>query len=123
MTHKERELYVVVEGQSDGQKSLKKEQSEKVLPGFSTNKTIYLVLVEDPSVKSNRRAFVSHRVDYEDGGIKFNGYEVKYANRDKIKAHSEAYENAININDPMDIYYPGHRVISVRNVQYIQKAK
>lgn len=123
MAHSDRDLYVVIEA-PNAPKNASKDVLESVgLRGFSTNKTIYLVLVDDPTVKENKRAYVTHRVDYEGLGIKFNGYEVKYGSRNKIKTHKDAYDNAIDVEDPVEIYYPGHRVISVKNVLYVPSSK
>lgn len=123
MAHEERDKYIIVDVKQGPKKSFLNEDDSKLLPGFSGNKSIYLVLVEDTSVTAKKRAFVSLRVDHESGGIKFNGYEVKYGSRNKIKTHNNAHDNAIDKDDHIEIYYPGQRVISVRNVSYIPSSK
>ncbi len=123
MVHEEREKYVVVDVQKTSKNPLINGPEIKLLPGFSGNKSVYLVLVEDPSARGEKRAFVTLRVDYVEAGIQFNGYEVKYGSRNKIKTHTDAHDNAINQDDHVEIYYPGQRVISVRNVSYMPSSK
>ncbi len=123
MAHEDREKYIIVDVKQGAKKVAQNDDSTRLLPGFSGNKSIYLVLVEDISVTAKKRAYVSLRVDYEIGGIKFNGYEVKYSSRNKIKTHNDAHDNAIDKDDHVEIYYTGQRVISVRNVSYIPSSK
>lgn len=101
------------------------EEKNKKIESFSAkinNKTVYILLVEDPSKREKFRAFVG--VDVISGSETFDlkGYEIKWSNRDKITGFDDAIKYANEFNkgpeDIVDIKYPWHRVISVRNVTY-----
>ncbi|KKM56173.1 hypothetical protein LCGC14_1551990 [marine sediment metagenome] len=88
-----------------------------VLPARSGNKTVYLVVVEEPFSKRKKQQFVTRFLEQKPLGIELIGYEI--SNTAKIKSHRDAVDEANKGSKELyNIILPWHRVISIRNVTY-----
>lgn len=90
----------------------------------STNKPLYILMVEDPALKVKYRYFATPKIDKMAGIVDIVGYEIETnAQINKIKTWDDAVELAskekFNI---VNMTFPWHRVISIRNVSYKSKS-
>lgn len=89
----------------------------------STNKMLYILVVEDPSLKAKTRYFATQKVDKTAGFADIVGYEVTNAQSSKLKTWDDATTLAETQElEIFNISFPWHRVISIRNVSYKLKS-
>lgn len=99
-----------------------KDKKNNLPIGISTNKSLYLVVVEDQTTKDKKRAFISSGApDFVPPGIKIQGFEISYTNRENIRTHADVHQYIMG--DLLEIMYPLNRVINVRNISYKTKEK
>lgn len=91
--------------------------------GNSTNKLLYILVVEDPTVKQNCRIFATSKVDKMAAFADIIGYEITNAQSNKLKTWDDVIELANDGNiELINISFPWHRVINIRNVTYKSKS-
>jgi len=98
----------------------KKKKGEIItsLPSRSGNKTLYLVIVEDPVSRLNKRFFATKYLSQTPNGVDFVGYEIP------LKVGGCLTEdNALDLINKgnrtlISVLYPWHRVISIINTSY-----
>lgn len=97
-------------------------------PGNSANtKELYIVVTEDPTVKSKSRTWLAQRADLGGSSISVQGYEV--ANNSKIiaqlkdtKIYSDAVELAKKNGQEFEtLIIPWHRVIRIKSFKFSVK--
>lgn len=92
------------------------------LPDGSTTKNVYIVKVEDPSMRTKISTFATAKIDIFGYGVDFAGYLVSNKSSDEIKTIQEAIIEVNKGNKELySITYPWHKVTSVRNVSYRNK--
>ena len=90
--------------------------------GNSTNKLLYMLVVEDPTTKTNSRIFITSKVDRMAAFADVIGYEITSIQSSKLKTWDDAVELANKERlEVISIAFPWHRVISIRNVSYKTK--
>lgn len=88
----------------------------------SITKNLYIVKVEDPSMRTKISSFATAKIDIFDYGVDFAGYLVPNRSSDNIKTTKEALIEANKGNKELySITYPWQKVISVRNISYRNK--
>jgi hypothetical protein len=92
------------------------EEKRTPLPGDSTNKPVYLVQV----LSRNNRGdfveyFVSYKLNYELAVLKIQGWKIS---KGKTVDNLEDAEKHANREQYLDIHFPWHRVISIRNITF-----
>lgn len=105
------------------------EENKNKITSFSSktnNKTVLLVLVEDPSVKVKYRGFLGvPELEMAGSLLSIKGYEISWSDREKINSYQDALIFANKFNngpeDVVEIKYPWQRVISVNNIGYKRK--
>lgn len=92
------------------------EEKREPLPGDSTNKPVYLVQVLS---RNNRGDFVEHfvsyKLNYELAVLKIQGWKISKGAT--INSLEDAEKHA-NREQYLDIHFPWHRVISIRNITF-----
>ena len=89
----------------------------------SANKMLYILVVEDPSLKAKTRYFATQKVDKMASFADIIGYEVTDAQSSKMKTWDDATALAEKQEkEIVSISFPWHRVISIRNVSYKSKS-
>lgn len=93
-------------------------------PLNSTNSVLYILVMEDPSVKGKTRCFATNKVDKASWGVDFRGYEV--SNINNAQENLKTYENAVEFaktakTSLIEMTIPWQRIISITNMSY--KAK
>jgi len=99
-------------------------QKADSLTANSANKLLYIVVTEDPTSKDEVKYFATSKVDKLTNFAEVIGYEVTSVQMKQIKTWNDVTELA-NKSKSMEIVnmtFPWHRVISIRNVSY-KKAK
>lgn len=92
-------------------------------PVNSTNTVLYILMMEDPSVKGKTRSFAANKVDKGSWGVDFKGFDVSNSNaQESLKTYEDAVEFAKTANlSVLEMTIPWHRIISIRNVSYRTK--
>ena len=93
--------------------------------GNSTNKLLYILVVEDPTLKEKCRLFATTKVDKMTAFAEVIGYEITNAQSNKLKTWDDVVELVNTKNGSIElvnISFPWHRVISIRNVTYKSKS-
>lgn len=89
----------------------------------STNKLLYILVVEDPSQKTNVRYFATTKIDKLATGVDVIGYDFTNAQSNKLKTWDDALGLATKEeSEILSIFFPWHRIINIRNVSYKQKS-
>lgn len=89
----------------------------------STNKMLYILVVEDPTAKEKYRLFATTKIDKMAGFSDVIGYEITNAQSSKLKTWDDA--TALAEKQELEVVsfsFPWHRVISIRNVSYKSKS-
>lgn len=98
------------------------EKINKII-GNSTNKLLYIVVIEDLSSDQGIRFIATSKVDKNPVCLDVIGYEVTNAQTDKLKTWDDAVELATNEKmEIISVTFPWHRIISIRNVSYKTKS-
>ena len=90
------------------------------LPSRSGNKTLYLVTVEDPTVRAKKRVFVTKYIDQKAFGIDFIGYEIDNKTSGRLTDKDAVLLANKGNKDLISILFPWNRVISIRNASYME---
>lgn len=113
----------------DQQKASAYEAANARLSANSANKVLYIVRVEDPSVKSKIRSYAALKLNETMAhylqliGFEYPKTETKNNTQKKINTYQEAVEIAEKENlDIEDLRFPWQRVISIKNVNYQNKS-
>ena len=85
------------------------------LPGNSTNKPTYLVTVDEGL---ERVVYVSYKLNYELAVLKVQGWKITSG---ETVDNLEDAEKHANREQYLDIHFPWHRVISIRNITFKRK--
>lgn len=89
----------------------------------STNKLLYLLVVEDPSVKTKTRIFATGKLDKNAAFVDMFGYEITNVHSTQLKTWNDAVELANKESiELVNMSFPWQRVLSIRNVNYKQKS-
>lgn len=94
----------------------KKELKDLPLPGNTSNKPVYLVIVLS-DLKEGRRAFVSSKLTRGGEILKLTGHEIKTSDIKKTNNVKDAQQLAIR-GQILDIEFPWQRILSIRNLSY-----
>ncbi len=93
------------------------------LPSNSTNKALYIVVVEDPTIKAKKRVFAAQKVVHNTPTLEVFGYEITDAQTSQLKSFNDASnlakEGQLEI---LNVSFPWCRVISITNVSYKLKS-
>lgn len=93
------------------------------LPGYSTNKPVYLVQVLSDELYAkkgmpNHQIFVSYKLNYELAVLKVQGWKISNGitvnNLEDAEKHAER-------DQYFDIHFPWHRVASIKNITFKRK--
>ena len=97
--------------------NLEIKQKTEPLPGHSTgNKPVYLVQVLDRNSSGDfSKFFISYKLTLEPMILKIQGWEVSNG---KTVDNLEDAKKYANRNKYLDIYFPWHRVISIKNITF-----
>lgn len=112
---------MMTENQEENSEENSEEIEEKAppLPGYSTNKPVYLVQVlGDHGTDDCNRRFVSFKLNYESVVLKTQGWEIS---KGKTVNNLEDAEKHANREEYFDIHFPWHRVVSIRNITFKRK--
>lgn len=94
-------------------------KKDVVLNNSTTTKALYIVVTEDPTVKSKQRNYLAIRRDIGPATIELSGYEVtneQIAQIEKAKTIIDATQIA-NINSEINSFtIPWQRVIRIKNI-------
>lgn len=80
----------------------------------------YLIVVEDPTIKSNVRYYISVKLDDNANSIRFVGFETK----ENVEIVEKNYQEMINAADKSiykEMQVPLHRIIRIQNLIFKQK--
>ncbi len=103
----------------DGPQEAKALEKANKLLGNSTNKLLYIVVTEDPSIEAKIRYFATTKVDKNAYTVDLVGLEVTNAQNNKLETWDDAIELAKEGKLEMQsIAFPWHRIISIKNVSY-----
>ena len=90
----------------------------------STTKLLYTIVVEDPTAKTECRLFATSKVDKSATFCEVIGYEITGAQSSKLKTWNDVIELATKSQlDLVNMTFPWHRVINIKNVSYKAKAQ
>ena len=88
----------------------------------TTTKNVYIVKVQDPSMRTKISTFATTKIDVFGYGVDFAGYLVATKSSDEIKTVQDAIKEANKGSKELySIKYPWQNIISVRNVSYRNK--
>lgn len=83
----------------------------------SATKPVYIMIVENPV----NRTFNCYKVDHLDTSnssfVIFKGFEISKSQSDKLKNN---INTKIAFTEPVNMYFPWHRVVSIDNLTYSQ---
>lgn len=98
------------------------------LPGVSgNNKALYMVVVEDPSIKQKARYYLSHRVDRNDATIEIVGLEIANINSTLTLIKSaKTYDDALEIAKKQEsqseyLIIPWHKILRINKFTFSTK--
>ena len=91
------------------------EEKTEPLPGHSANKPVYLVQVQNAF---ETEIYVSFKLNYELAILKVQGWkissEITVDNLEDAEKHAKREQY-------LDIHFPWHRIISIRNITFKRK--
>jgi len=102
--------------ENETENNVEKEEKFEPLHGYSTNKPVYLVLVQG----YEEHAFVTSKLELSDTYVRITGHTIPYNSIREIKTLEDAEKHAER-EEILDIMYPWHRVVSIRNITYKSK--
>ena len=82
------------------------------LPGYSANKPVYLVEVLS-TFKNDR--FISFKLTYDTPVLKLQGWKISEG---ATVNNLEDAEKHANRDEYLDIHFPWHRIISIKNITF-----
>jgi hypothetical protein len=86
------------------------------LPGYSTNKPVYLVQIKDSSTKTQKYEFwVSFKVSYKPTVLQLLGWKVP--SKATVNNLQDAEDKAER-EQYFDIAFPWHKVESIKNITF-----
>jgi len=96
------------------------QQISSVKTSNSTNSSIYLIVISDPSLKSKVRKFIASKIDKLNYTLEFRGYDVtnldsnlKISNFEELLKLTKDAQISIE-----EIYVPWQNIILVKNLSY-----
>jgi hypothetical protein len=106
-----------------GNQDLSIQKIDKLTSNSTTNKVLYIVVVEDPTVEAHSRSYLSMRVDQMTMAAEMLGFEIT---KPRIIAQ---LENVVNYNDAIELVKkhnavqeslisPWHRIIRIRKLKF-----
>lgn len=94
-------------------------EKKELLPTSTNTKTLYMIVTEDPTVKTKQRTYISTRCDMGVASVSINGFEVassKIAQIINAKTFKDAIEVANKEYTSESYCIPWHRIIRIKNI-------
>lgn len=92
------------------------------IPQNSTNtKALFIVVTEDPTVKTKHRFYITHRVDQNPQIAEILGYEVTDSTITQIKSagsYNDAFELAKKENEVEHLMIPWQKILRIKKLSY-----
>lgn len=99
-------------------------QNNQNLANSGNNKELYIVVTEDPSVKTKCRSYIAQRADEKPATVNIAGYEVTFnseinAQLKDTRTYSDAIELAKKNSEELEnLIIPWNRVIRIKTLKF-----